>query len=300
MHTASSDAFSSKVPLLVDSKSNYLGPAKEISNTAPRAESRNLGDLGIRATITHLEHGTYNSKPAALIALKSRFLFDSTSGSSRFTKAEIRVAFEALRESKEARGQVKTSSSTPTVVRFCPVLIQGRPTRVTVSNTVEAKIDASLAPAVASLAGVGVSGGYAVTEQFDKEYEMMIKGMPWSISDGDASDEVDNAVIWKITENAAVGKGIPDEFNFAILIQHSGGPFQATIETKVWTKAGVRLFGWPWPKPSPLIFKPGISLGNSLALRAFDDLEDTHWEKLATYEGSCQVRQDHLAVHKTL
>ena len=161
-HTALSDAFSSEVPLQVDSEPNYLGPtkAKEISSATPRVDSRDLGDMGIRVTVTHLEHGRYDSKPAALIAFKSRFLFDSIGGSSRFTKAEIRVVFDVPREGKRAREAAESSSLSPSVVRFCPALIQGQPTRVTVSNTLKARIDASLGPAEASVAGVGASGGY--------------------------------------------------------------------------------------------------------------------------------------------
>ena len=288
-YTTSSNAFSSEISLQVDSKSKFLGPAKEISGAAPRAESRSLGDLGLRTTITHVEHGRYHSMPAALIALKSRFLFDSTSASSRFTRAEIRMAFDAPQESKETRKEEKASLPSPSVACFCPVLIRGKPTRVAVSNTSEAKIEASLAPAAAAIVGVGVSGGYSVTERFEKDHEMTIKGMPWSIPNSDSSDdEVDNAVIWEIVENSAEGKGIPDEFNFAILVQHDGGPIQAVVETKVRTKAGIRLFGWPWPKPSPLIFKPGISLGSPLG-STFDDLRDSHWQTLAPYEGSFHV-----------
>ena len=287
--TAVPDSFSSTVKLQVDGKSGHLGAPKEITSTTPRAALRDFADLGIRGTITHLEHGTYDSQPAALIALKSLFLFDSTSGTGRFTKAEIRVAFDALKDPTKTKEQKKASSPSPKVMRFCPVLIQGRSTRVAISNSVEAKIDASLTPAVASIAGVGLSGGYSVTHHFDRDYEMMIKGIPWSIADHDSDNEVDNAVIWKITENAAIGKGIPDEFNFAILVQHNGGPFQATVEIKVWTKAGVRLFGWPWPKPDPLNFRPSASLGRQLGLRTFDELEDDHWERLAPYEGSLHV-----------
>ena len=283
--------FSSTVQLRVDGKSGHLGTPKEITSSTPRAASRDFADLGIRGTVTHLEHGIYESKPAALMALKSLFLFD-TSASSRFTKAEIRIAFDALQDPKTKEGKV-LSSTTPTVIRFCPVLLQGRSTHVAVSNIVEAKVDASLAPTIASLAGLGVSGGYSVTERFDKDYEMTIKGIPWSISDHGSDDEVDNAVIWKITENAAAGKGIPDEFNFALLVQHGGGPFQVTVEIKVWTKAGVRLFGWPWPKPDPLIFRPSASLGKPCGLMTFDDLEDKHWEALAPYEGPLYVSIAH-------
>ena len=118
---------------------------------------------------------------------------------------------------------------------------------------------------------------------------MMIKGMLWSTPDSDTND----AVNWTITENAAVREGIPDEFNFAILVQHAGGPFQATVETKVRTKSGIRLFGWPWPRPSPLSLRPGISLGRPLGLTTFDDLRDTHWGMLAPYEGSYLVLINH-------
>ena len=157
------------------------------------------------------------------------------------------------------------------------------------SKTVEARINASLAPIAASAVGVGVSGEYSVTERFDKDYEMMIEGKTWSTS----SNESDNMVEWTITENAAVGKGIVDEFDFAILVQHTGGPLQATVETTVWTKFGIPLFGKPWPRASPLILRPSVSLGRPLGLTTFDDLRDTHWGMLATYNGPFLVRMSH-------
>ena len=287
----SSDAFSSTIQLQIDTKSAHLGASKNITSTTPRATSRDFADLGIRGTITHLEHGSYGGKPSSLITIRCHFLFDSTSERNRFARAEIRTVCNTLGHENTSKVQKEKASSTlpPRVVRFCPVLLQGQSTRKSISNTVEARIEASLAPAIASLAGAGVSGGYSVTEKFDKDFEMMVKGIPWSVSDDGGDNEVDNAVIWKITENTAIGKGIPDELNFALLIQHDGSPFQATLEIKVWTKGGLRLFGWPWPKPNPLIFRPSAFVGTPLGLATFDELEDGHWKALAPHEGPLQV-----------
>ena len=284
-----SGSFSSSIQLEVDRKSSYLGAPKDISNVTPRAVSRDLGGMGIRSTVTHLEQGNYEAKPASLIALNTYFLFDSTSGKSRFAKAEIRIVFKLHGDGGNVKSQAPQSLPIPKVIRFCPVLIQGRPTRVAIHNSVDAKVEASLAPAVASIAGVGLSKGYSLSEKFDKDFQTTIKGKPWSVCDDDIGDEVDNAVIWQVMENASIGGGIPDELNLAVLVQHDGRPLQATVEIKVWTKAGVRLFGWPWPRPNPLTFRPSVSLGKRLGLTTFENLENWHWAQLAPYEGSLNV-----------
>ena len=51
--------------------------------------------------------------------------------------------------------------------------------------------------------------------------------MPWSTGGDDGtSNKFDNAAVWKVMENAAVGGGIPDELNLAILVQRDEGFFK--------------------------------------------------------------------------
>lgn len=272
--------FSSTVELQVDTNSGHLGTRKEIGPDSSHANQRSFGRRGVRGNVVHLEHGTYAGGPASLISMKFYFLHDGAESSGRFNKAEIRVSFDKILDEDIA----PEKASVPAVKHFSPSLIQGRPTQALVSERASVGLDASVAPAVASVAGLGASVGYSSTHTFDREYQVKIKGIPWCSSSH--NKEVENTVIWKLTENAKQAEGIPLELNVALLVQHDGFPFEGTVEIKAWTKSNVRLFGWPWPKPNPLIFKPTVSLGLPAGLASYDELKDEHWERLAPFVGS--------------
>ena len=287
------DNFSSTVELQVDSKAGHLGTRKEIGPNATHANQREFGRRGVRGNIVHLEHGVYAGRPASLIGIKFFFLHDGAESSGRFTKAEIKVAFDKILDEDIA----PVSASVPAVKLFCPVLIQGRPTQALISEKASVSLDASVAPAVASIAGLGASAGYSSTHTFEREYQVKIKGIPWCSSSH--NKEVENMVVWNIIENAKQAEGIPSDLNVALLVQHDGFPFQGTVEIKATTKSNLRLFGWPWPKPNPLIFKPTVSLGVPVDLASYDELKDEHWERLAPFVGLFHV-SCHLAFNPIL
>lgn len=277
--------FSSTVDLQVDTKSGHLGTRKEIGPDSSHANQRNLGRRGVRGNVVHLEHGIYADRPASLISMKFFFLHDGAQSSGRFNKAEIRVSFDKILDEDIA----PATASVPAVKHFSPSLIQGRSTQALISERASVSLDASVAPAVASVASLGASAGYASTHTFDREYQVRITGIPWCSSSH--NKEVENTVIWKLTENAKQAEGIPLELNVALLVQHDGFPFQGTVEIKAWTKSNMRLFGWPWPKPNPLIFKPTVSLGLPAGLASYDELKDEHWKRLAPFVGTCHSYQ---------
>jgi hypothetical protein len=271
--------FSSTVELQLESRSGQLGKLpKEFSDRAS-AVLREMagGKWGVKGIITHIEHGKYDGKPATLIAFRTNFRFDP---GSRFTKAEVRISFN----SHEAGTDSANGLNIPVVKNFSPVLVQGRGIEAEITKERSATVDVSLAPAIASIAGVGVSGSYGRADKYSKVYQMRITAIPWC-----DKTEVENSVIWKIAENGKQAEGIPNELNTAIVIQHDGGIFQAVIEIKAWTGLGTKLFGWPWPKPHPLIIRPLTSLGPKLGLNSFDELVDEQWGKLAPFYGIADV-----------
>jgi hypothetical protein len=115
-----------------------------------------------------------------------------------------------------------------------------------------ASVDTSSASVAASTVGAGASIGYERVPDFKKEYSMEIKGIPWCSGD----EDVENMVIWKAVENSRQADVILNELNAAVVVQHDGKPFHGVPEVVTWTKSGIELFGWPWPKPDPFVFRP--------------------------------------------
>lgn len=265
--------FSRTIDLEIDGSAGQLGAKtpKEINEGSQRALFRQLGKWGAQSNVTHLTHGTYRDRPASIVGLDFRFLFEA-GGSDRFCAARIEVTFTALPGQK---GQ-SPSPRPPVVKHICPKIMEGPITRAkrTKQTEISTSLSASGAPAPV-LASVGASRTDGV--EYEENHRIRIKGEKWSSKD-DMED--DNMIIWTLTENSKQGDGIPADFKVAILVQHEGVPFQGIVKIKATTKLNLSLFGRPWPKPNPLILSPEVSLGSSMGMTDFDELEDEHWQKM--------------------
>lgn len=268
---------SSSVELQVDNEALHLGakPPKVLTETTARAVSNNMRRSGVQGNVIHLQHSTYRGKPATLLAFKFRFSFDSR-GPNRASRAEIRVAFD----SHDAK---PTAAPKPAVRSFAPALICG-PVRV---KQVEKSVGITPSVGIPILPfQAGVEVAMAKSATFTREFQMKIVGEPWA-TDEDADD--DDMVTWRVDENFADDDGVPSDFKTAVLVQHGGQPFQATVQVKVRTGLGMSLFGWPWSKPRPLIVSDQESFGDAVAVTTFDELEETHWLKLSEFPGQVVV-----------
>jgi hypothetical protein len=280
---------SSTVHFKVDSSSGRLGaePAKELAAGSQRAESLDFHKWGVRADILGLYHGTFEGKPASVVSFEFRFLFDD-GGSGRFSEAKIVTTFERLRKADKTSTSGKTNrlendDDEPVVKLFAPKLIDG-PVSVGKRNT-ETSIYASVGgpDTLPIKPEIGISRSNGV--EYLKDYKMQIKGKRWS----SPGHETDNMAIWTLLENSKQGDGIPLDFRAAVLVQHAGRPFQGTIKISVRTKLGLKLFGWPWSTPNPLLFRPDVSFGALLGVADLDTLEDSHWRKLCDFPGVVSV-----------
>jgi hypothetical protein len=275
------DTMSRTIELELDASAGHLGSVPtEIREGAHRASFRQLGRWGAQANVLHIENGVYETRPATLFAFEFRFLFESGS-ISRFTWAEVRVTFLPHQQSDP---KISPGTSHTTVNHFIPCLIRGDVTPVNRSNRIEISASAS-GPAPA-----GVQPGVAATvsrgEEFVREYRMEISGEKWT-SDEELYD--DNMVIWTLSENSRQGDGIPKALKVGVLVQHGGGPLEGTVEFKARTRSGLSLFGWPWSKPNPVIFRPTAAIGVPLGLHTFDELKEEHWRQLADFPGLVTV-----------
>lgn len=260
---------SSTVELEVDNEALHLGvKPKELTETSARAVSNNVGRSGVRGDVIHLQHGTYKGKPATLLAFKFQFQFEQNS-TNRFSRAEIRVAFDSKTD-PDAR---------PAVRHYAPALICGPSSKgqVTKSISVTPTITTPTAPVQ-----VGIEVPMSRSTTVARDFQLKIIGEPWA-SDEDAED--DDMVIWRVDENYAQADGIPRDMRTAVLVQHTGDVFQATVHIKVRTRIGMSLFGWPWSKPTPLVVSNKSSFGDGILPGDFSALEESHWLQLTEFPG---------------
>lgn len=268
---------SSTVEFEVDNEALHLGAKlpKELTETSARAVSNNVGRSGVRGDVIYLQHGKYKGKPATLLAFKFQFQFEQNS-TNRFSRAEIRVAFDS--KDKNA-----SPESRPAVRHYAPALICGPSStgQITKSISVSPSITTPTSPVQ-----IGVEIPMTRSTTVARDFQMKIIGEPWA-SDEDAED--DDMVIWRVDENYAQADGIPRDLKTAVLVQHTGEVFQATVHIKVRTRMGVSLFGWPWSKPTPLIVSDKSSFGDDILPDNFSTLEEQHWLQLTEFQGLVAV-----------
>lgn len=268
---------SSTVELEVDNEALHLGAKlpKQLTETSARAVSNNVGRSGVRGDVIYLQHGKYKGKPATLLAFKFQFQFEQNS-TNRFSRAEIRVAFDSKDKNASAE-------SRPAVRHYAPALISGPSStgQVTKSISVSPSITTPTSPVQ-----IGVEVPMTRSTTVARDFQMKIIGEPWA-TDEDAED--DDMVIWRVDENYAQADGIPRDLKTAVLVQHTGEVFQATVHIKVRTRMGVSLFGWPWSKPTPLIVSDKSSFGDDILPDNFGTLEEQHWLQLTEFQGLVAV-----------
>jgi hypothetical protein len=217
--------------------------------------------------ITHLEHGSYERRPASLVCFQLHFRFNSE-GSSRFSSSEVHMTFTGAQGASSGQSNL---TSTPVVKIVKPKQLRGRITPVKTSR------ETSLGPVAASLAGLGASASFKKVEEFSKDYSMQVRGQIWT--SGSHPNVVGNIVTWKVTENRKQAEGIATELTLGVIVSHDGAPFHGTMKIKASTTYS-RIFWWPWSETNPLIFRPTVSLGPAVGVSSFEDMTDEHWETL--------------------
>ncbi|KAK5047441.1 hypothetical protein LTR84_006537 [Exophiala bonariae] len=264
---------SSIVKLEVDNEDLHLGGKlpKELTENTARAISSNVGRSGVRGDVIYLQHGKYKGKPATLLAFKFHFAFEQNS-TNRFSHAEIRVAFDSSDNSA-------SPGSKPAVRHYSPALLCGPSStgQITKSISVSPSITTPTAPVQ-----IGIEVPMTRSTTVARDFQMKIVGEPWA-SDEDAED--DDMVRWKVDENYAQADGVPTDLKTAVLVQHTGEAFHATVHIKARTRMGISLFGWPWSKPTPLVVSNKSSFGAAVLPEDFSTLEEHHWLQLTEFHG---------------
>ncbi|KAF2188397.1 hypothetical protein K469DRAFT_748696 [Zopfia rhizophila CBS 207.26] len=272
------------ITLEVDSSGGQLGAkvTKEIAESAQRAESLDFHKWGVRADVTSVQQGIFRGKPACLIVFEFRFLFDDNGSSNRLSEAKITATFQPPQDNSQQsvfNGTALGANNYPVVKLYCPKLVEGPVSVEKHTKGTEVSVSLGGRGSLPAKPDVGIARSGEV--EYLKDYRMQIKGKRWS----SPGLEQDNMAIWTVLENSKQGDGIPPDFKSAVLLQHTGQPFQGTLRILAKTKMGIRLFGWPWSAPNPLLFKPDASLGQQLDFSDFDQLSDEHWRQLCDFPG---------------
>jgi len=275
---------SNTVGFEIDTSGTQLGPKppKKISEDARRAESLEFRNWGVRADVIGVHRGFHEGKAACLVVFRFRFNFnDKAKSSSRFSNARIVANFEP----HSTGTTIEKNVQYPVVKTVCPRLIEGPVTIKRHANTTSVQMSIHSPPITGISAGVGLTRSLGV--EYVVGHRLSVKGIPW----GDKDLPDDNAARWTLTENSEIGDGIPVEFRTAVLIENQNQAFRGTLKIHATTKLGLRIFGWPWSAPSPLIFNPDVSFGEKLSPE-FDSMSEETWARLCEFHGPISVRND--------
>lgn len=226
-----------------------------------------LSDCGIIGTIRSVNYGTWEGRPACLIAMRFFFRF---SESNRFKSTEILVTFDSPSKTDRKYG--------PIVRNFSPRKVYGQKNQENKSWHYDVGVEAALPSGPASITP-NISGGKE--SSFTREHHLEVIGKPWS-----SKDHLDfNQVVWTAHETKTQKHGIPDELNLAMVVEHDG-PFQAFVELEGKVAHNITLRAWPWDKRRPLLFDGVTSVGSKPPFTTeFEKLTATQWRELAPYTG---------------
>lgn len=227
---------------------------------------KNLLGQRVYASVNKVHWGIYMGKPACLFVFRFRFYFDK--GLFRLKKAAITICVNKYPQPSTAND----ARSDPIVCVYSPKHIWGEPIEEEKETHWEVATRCSVSLGPAGL-GPEVSGGGS--SKIHVEHALEIAGM----DEPEYDKDYPNKVIFEIDENEKIGKGIPKELYFGMVVQHEGA-IQADVTTTIGDVTAL-----PWSKDDPIILQPGKTFGNmptSLS-EMFDQWTDDDWTTIVPY-----------------
>lgn len=228
----------------------------------------------ITADLERVIYGSFDRKPACLIVFNFKFRFEADSH-LRFKRAEIAVSFKATPDgSHKCRPK-----DDPVIYNFALKKMYGNLTMENNSWTygIELPCMVTLGPAQ-----FGAQPYVEKSSSFKKGHRMEIVGREFK----DAEHDQENEVIWSIKENGKQKNGIPEELKFAVIVGYTGR-FQADIKVTAETDFRLKLFGWPWSKDDPVLFRPtegsGMPIETPRWFPDFETIRSEEWAELVPY-----------------
>jgi len=227
---------------------------------------QNLLGQKVYAGVNKIHWGTYMGRPACLIVIRFRFYFDK--GFFRLKKAAITFCVNKYPQPAPAND----NRSDPIVCVYSPKHVWGQAIEEEKEThwEVAARCSVSL-----GLAESGSEGSREGSSKIHIEHAVEIAGM----DEPEYDKDYPNKVIFEIDENEKIGKGIPKELYFGMVVQHEGG-IQAEVTTNIGDVTAL-----PWSKDDPIILQPGKSFGHMPTSLSgmFDQWTDDDWTALVPY-----------------
>ena len=227
---------------------------------------KNIFGQKIYAGVNKVHWGTYMGKPACLLVVRFRFYFDK--GLLRLKKAAITICINKYSQPEAAND----ARSDPIVCVYSPKHVWGTPTEEEKETHWEVAAQCSVSVGPAQLGPEASRGG---SSTIHVEHAVEIAGM----DEPEYGKDYPNKVIFEIDENEKIGKGIPKELYFGVVVQYEGD-IQAEVTTSIEDVTAL-----PWSKDDPIILQPGKTFGNMPPLLSgmFDQWTDDDWTTLVPY-----------------
>jgi hypothetical protein len=193
----------------------------------PLATQKNIGVTSFSAVLNRVQYGSYNSKPACLVAIDFSFSFQSKSA-CRYNYARIEVELTRAVDANDHRVLSDDPTQDPKVVNIAPKSVYGIVKVVDETKYLDISIPLLFESPIGLSAGITGTGG--VERSKHHENRMEVHGnLDWD----DDHDEAANAVSWQLTENAAQKDGIFRQFRAAtVFLNEPGQPLWMKVIVK--------------------------------------------------------------------
>ncbi|KAK3389594.1 hypothetical protein B0H63DRAFT_464006 [Podospora didyma] len=191
------------------------------------ATQEHIGRTSFSAYLRHVQYGTYQSRPACLLAVDISFRFPAKS-SSRFSSAEVDITFEKALNRNKPSQRCTDASLDPVVTNFAPKAMLGQVRERENRKTLELEVPLTFeAP----------FGSAEFAARWSREMTMTEEGraeLHGNLAQDDEHDDGANSVVWDLTENPVSKEGILRSFRaVAVLyLRRRGEAFWMRVDVK--------------------------------------------------------------------
>lgn len=276
--------FSRSDELTIDPSTLELGsafsrPAQDITEASNRFGGAQVGRWQVDGDVVALHHGTYNEQAALFLAFRFRYP-DVMGASERIVRADIEITFQP-----EPR-----SSTTPR-----PIVVDHRPKKLTVNET-PARVGEStgreytfsMIPGQQPLQfELGTTTARKRELGFNQTFAITVQGDAKRSRDSIRKNGHDDTVLWRVTENGALKKGIPHEVHVAVVVTTKADSFIALVKTNAHMSSGIGRFGLLWTDELPLrvVRSERTAFGPAPRDTRFEQLTEEDWSPFAGVRG---------------
>ncbi|KAF4332401.1 hypothetical protein FBEOM_13798 [Fusarium beomiforme] len=206
------DALGFEANLVFSNESDtLLGIHNDARVNRSLATQEHIGKTSYNAYVQHVQYGTYQGKPACLIAIDFAFRFPPLEG-SRFSSAEIEVTFEKALNIQNPSVRSTDASLDPIVANFAPKTVIGQVKELESTKLFEIEVPVVFETPFGS---AGLTSRWSKETKVTEEGRMEIHG---NLAQDDDHDDGANSVTWDMTENPISKEGILRSFRGALIL----------------------------------------------------------------------------------